>query len=191
MFLAWQHAEHWRWPTAVSPTWNIKGHIFQMSLLPKCKESPGLPDTDVISNQKGHFQRPHFAARDKSMWRRTSQPGHQSGHAVQRGHSCRLNFILICTRVEKSLRENLNPCVAAPNQRAVLLPDAWLSFPGTLQNLPKKLSGTGLQLLTGKRTKARNIYPSLQLSRPRLHVGSTRLKGCLEVKEKGGLGFNK
>lgn len=37
-----------------------------MSLLPKCKESPGLPDTDVISNKKGYFRRPHFAVRDKA-----------------------------------------------------------------------------------------------------------------------------
>lgn len=44
----------------------IKWRIFQMSLLPKCKESPGLPDTDAISNRKGHFLITHFPAGDKA-----------------------------------------------------------------------------------------------------------------------------
>lgn len=117
-------------------------------------------------SQERSFSETPFRGQGQSMWRRTSQPGHQFGHAVQRGHGCHLNSILIGTRVEKSLRENLNPCGAAPKQRAVLLPDAWLSFPGTLQDLLKKLRGTGLQLLTGKRTKARNIYPVLAAQPP-------------------------
>lgn len=34
-----------------------------MSLLPKCKESPGLPNTDVImGNKTGRFRIPHLPA---------------------------------------------------------------------------------------------------------------------------------
>lgn len=110
----------------------------------------------------------------------------QFSHAVQRGHSCRLSFNHIGTRVAKSLKENLNPCGAAPNQRGVLLSGTWLSFPVTLQDLLKKLGSTSLQLLTRKRTKARNTYWSLQLSRWWLHVRSTSLHGRLKVKRKKG-----
>lgn len=37
-----------------------------MSLLPKCKELSGLPDTDVMGNKRGHFQIPHFPAGDEA-----------------------------------------------------------------------------------------------------------------------------
>lgn len=37
-----------------------------MSLLPKGKESPGLPDADVMGNKAGHFQRPHFPAGEEA-----------------------------------------------------------------------------------------------------------------------------
>lgn len=42
-------------------------NVSQMSLLPKCKESPGLPDTDVImGNKTGRFRIPHFPAEDEA-----------------------------------------------------------------------------------------------------------------------------
>lgn len=83
----------------------------------------------------------------------TSQSGPYYSHTMQRGHSCSLSFIDICTRVQIShKKEHLNPCGEASDHRGVLLSDAGWPFLVPLQDVFKKLGGDSLQLPTRKTT---------------------------------------